>query len=54
MRRTPHTYHMSRGDRRKYHILPTDGMMRHVRESNANYLVVATETGILHRMKGKT
>jgi len=26
-------------------------MMRHVRESNANQFVVATETGILHRMK---
>ena len=47
-------YHMSTGEIDvNAHILSTDGMMRHVRESNANQFVVATETGILHRMKSE-
>ncbi len=33
------------------HILSTGGMVRHARESNASDFVVATETGLLHRLK---
>ena len=33
------------------HILSTEGMMRHVNESEADEFVIATETGILHRMR---
>ncbi|HZY94221.1 MAG TPA: quinolinate synthase NadA [Candidatus Bathyarchaeia archaeon] len=40
------------------HVYSTEGMVRHVRESSADKFVVATETGILHRMRkenpGKT
>jgi quinolinate synthase len=40
------------------HILSTEGMMKHARASNAKEFVIATETGIIHRMKeenpGKT
>ena len=32
-------------------ILSTEGMMRHVKNSKSNEFVIATETGILHRMK---
>lgn len=43
---------------RKVEILSTEGMMRHVSESSAKKFVVATETGILYRMRrqnpGKT
>jgi quinolinate synthase len=47
-------YHMSTGEiDLNAHVLSTDGMMRHVKESNANQFVVATETGILHRMKSE-
>src|SRR6266571_1915596 len=39
-------------------IYSTEGMVRHARQSPANKFLVATETGILHRMKkenpGKT
>ncbi len=42
----------------KAHILSTEGMVRHVAASPESEFVVATETGILHRMKklapGKT
>jgi quinolinate synthase len=45
-------YHMSRGDLAKNgHILSTEGMMNHARTSNAKQFVIATETGIIHRMK---
>jgi quinolinate synthase len=45
-------YHMSMGDLAKTgHILSTEGMMKHARTSNAKQFVVATETGILYRMK---
>jgi quinolinate synthase len=45
-------YHMSRGDLAKNgHILSTEGMMSHARTSNAKQFVIATETGIIHRMK---
>ncbi len=33
------------------HVYSTEGMIRHARQSRANKFVVATETGILHRMK---
>lgn len=33
------------------HIVSTEGMIKHVEKSQANEFVVATETGILHRMK---
>lgn len=33
------------------HILSTEGMVRHAKQSPANEFVVATETGILHRLK---
>ena len=36
---------------RKVEILSTEGMMKHVTQSNANQFVVATETGILYRMR---
>jgi quinolinate synthase len=43
---------MSRGDlARNGHILSTEGMMNHARTSSAKQFVVATETGIIHRMK---
>lgn len=32
-------------------IVSTEGMIRHVDESNASEFIVATETGILHRMQ---
>jgi quinolinate synthase len=45
-------YHMSKGDLEKTgHILSTEGMMKHARTSSAGQFVVATETGILYRMK---
>jgi quinolinate synthase len=36
---------------KKAHILSTEGMMKHARNSDARQFLVATETGILHRMK---
>ncbi|WP_337862604.1 quinolinate synthase NadA [Nitrososphaera sp.] len=45
-------YHMAKGDlAQKGHVLSTEGMMRHARSSEARQFVVATETGILYRMK---
>jgi quinolinate synthase len=45
-------YHISRGDlARSGHILSTEGMMNHARMSSAKQFVIATETGIIHRMK---
>jgi quinolinate synthase len=45
-------YHMAKGDLAKTgHILSTEGMMKHARSSSAEQFVVATETGILYRMK---
>ena len=44
-------YHMATGDLIKSgHILSTEGMMNHARKSQASQFVIATETGILHRM----
>ena len=45
-------YHMAKGDLAKTgHVLSTEGMMKHARMSDAKQFVVATETGILYRMK---
>ncbi len=45
-------YHMAKGDLAKTgHVLSTEGMMKHARASDAKQFVVATETGILYRMK---
>jgi quinolinate synthase len=33
------------------HVYSTEGMVRQARQSQANKFVVATETGILHRMR---
>jgi quinolinate synthase len=44
-------YHMATGELIKSgHILSTEGMMNHARKSHASQFVIATETGILHRM----
>lgn len=45
-------YHMATGELTKRgHILSTEGMMNHARTSDAKQFVIATETGIIHRMK---
>jgi len=45
-------YHMATGELKKRgHVLSTEGMMNHARTSNAKHFVIATETGIIHRMK---
>ena len=57
---TPMLYDLASGsfDDRKVSILSTEGMLNHVKDSKAKNFVVATETGILYRMKkqnpGKT
>ncbi len=38
-------------DPRLTHVFSTEGMVRHARESQASKFLVATETGILHRMR---
>ncbi|MBI1938001.1 MAG: quinolinate synthase NadA [Ignavibacteriales bacterium] len=38
-------------DCKDIHIFSTEGMIRHVKESKAEEFVIATETGILHRLK---
>lgn len=50
---TPMLYDVAAGDydNRKVKILSTEGMMNHVKNSNAKQFVVATETGILYRMR---
>src|SRR5919205_2689033 len=45
-------YHMATGELTKRgYVLSTEGMMNHARTSNAKHFVIATETGIIHRMK---
>lgn len=45
-------YHMATGElTMRGHVLSTEGMMNHARTSNAKHFVIATETGIIHRMK---
>ncbi len=57
---TPMMYDVADGryNDKKVSILSTEGMLNHVKESTAKNFVVATETGILYRMKkdnpGKT
>ena len=57
---TPMLFDVASGDykNRKVKILSTEGMMNYVKDSNSQQFVVATETGILYRMRqqnpGKT
>ena len=45
-------YHISKGDINKdTKILSTEGMMKEVKTSTNNQFIVATETGMLYRMK---
>ena len=45
-------YHIATGELTKTgHILSTEGMMNHAKTSNARQFVIATETGIIPRMK---
>jgi len=50
---TPFMYDVADGsfDDKKVSILSTEGMLNHVTKSKAKNFVVATETGILHRMR---
>ncbi len=50
---TPMIYDVANGhySSNQVQILSTEGMMNHVKKSKANEFVVATETGILYRMK---
>ena len=50
---TPMLYDVASGsyNGRPTHILSTEGMMNHVQKSNSKQFVVATETGILYRMR---
>jgi len=57
---TPILYDVASGNYngRQVQILSTDGMMKYVNQSSTNQFVIATETGILYRMRkqnpGKT
>lgn len=45
-------YYQAAGDMNgKTHIYSTEGMIKHVRQSPAKEFIIATEIGILHRMK---
>ncbi len=50
---TPFMYDVADGsfDDKKVSILSTEGMLKHVNESKSKNFVVATETGILYRMR---
>ena len=50
---TPMMYDVADGsfDDKKVSILSTDGMLKHVNKSKSKNFVVATETGILYRMR---
>ena len=50
---TPMMYDIAAGNykNRQVQILSTEGMMNHVSKSNSQQFVVATETGILYRMR---
>ena len=50
---TPMMYDIAAGSYKNHQvqILSTEGMMNHVSKSNSQQFVVATETGILYRMK---
>ncbi|MCS7197616.1 MAG: quinolinate synthase NadA [Candidatus Bipolaricaulota bacterium] len=48
-------YYQATGDLKgEVHILSTEGMVRHARQSPAREFIVATEIGILHRLKKET
>ena len=50
---TPMMYDVASGsfDDKKVSILSTEGMLKHVNKSNSKNFVVATETGILYKMR---
>ncbi|KAG2473829.1 MAG: Quinolinate synthase A [Nitrosopumilales archaeon] len=50
---TPYLYDVATGgyNGRQVQILSTEGMMKYVNQSNATQFVIATETGILYRMR---
>jgi len=50
---TPSMYYIANGDisSRDTHILSTEGMIRYINESDSNCFIVATEVGILHKMR---
>ena len=50
---SPMLYEIASGNykNRQVQVLSTEGMMNYARNSNSNEFVVATETGILYRMK---
>jgi len=52
---TPMLYDIASGNYngRQVQILSTEGMMNYVNKSSANQFVVATETGILYRMRNQ-
>ena len=52
---TPMMYDMAAGNYKNHQvqILSTEGMMNHVSKSDSQQFVVATETGILYRMRQK-
>ncbi len=52
---TPMLYDIASGsyNGRQVQILSTEGMMKYVNQSTANQFVVATETGILYRMRNQ-
>ncbi len=48
-------YYQATGDLKgEVHILSTEGMVKHARQSPAAEFIVATEVGILHRLKKET
>ncbi len=48
-------YYQATGDLKgEVHILSTEGMIKHARQSQAREFIVATEIGILHRLKKET
>lgn len=48
-------YHYGEGDiKNSCHVLSTEGMIKYASSSDSNKFVVATEIGILHRMKTQT
>ena len=50
---SPMLYDIASGNykNRQVQVLSTEGMMNYAKESNSNEFVIATETGILYRMK---
>jgi len=46
-----HASGRGRFDRSRTHVLSTEGMVRHARQSGATTMLVATENGLLHRLE---